>query len=107
MAPPSVASGYIQDGHAHEGRRFDTRLFLRLRTRVTMAVQQRSKPLSIILALKILQFVKQLRRRVKTRVLDGSIAGKDLGVKFSPNVRSLSQINVRGGEESRRLAHRV
>ncbi|KAI2484025.1 hypothetical protein Ptr902_02965 [Pyrenophora tritici-repentis] len=76
-----------------------------------MAMQQNDKPLGIILTWKILQFVRQLRRRVKPRVLDGSITGDHLGIKFAPKVRSLSRrltlIGVRGAKHSQRHAHGI
>ncbi|CAA9959741.1 hypothetical protein PTMSG1_03149 [Pyrenophora teres f. maculata] len=76
-----------------------------------MAMQQTGKPLGIMLTLKILQFVRQLRRRVKPRVLEGSRAGDQLGIKFAPKVRSLSRrltlIGVRGATQSQRHAHGV
>ncbi|KAB2108306.1 hypothetical protein AG0111_0g2923 [Alternaria gaisen] len=76
-----------------------------------MAIQQRSKQTSIILTFRILQFVKQLRRRVKPRVLDGSIDANALGSRLSPSLRSiangLSQISVQDAKQSRRVAHRI
>ncbi|EFQ84960.1 hypothetical protein P3342_005097 [Pyrenophora teres f. teres] len=76
-----------------------------------MAMQQTGKPLGIMLTLKILQFVRQLRRRVKPRVLEGSRAGDQLGITFAPKVRSLSRrltlIGVRGATQSQRHAHGV
>ena len=97
-----------------EGRRFCTRLYLRIRDRqprLTMAMQQNNRPLGIILTLKILQFVRQLRRRVKPRVLDGSITGDGLGIVFTPKVRTLSRrltlIGVRGAKESQRHSQRI
>ncbi|CAN9229855.1 unnamed protein product [Alternaria alternata] len=76
-----------------------------------MAIQQRSKQTSIILTFRILQFVKQLRRRVKPRVLDGSIDANALGSRLSPSLRSiangLSRIGVQDAKQSRRVAHRI
>ncbi|CAN9293774.1 unnamed protein product [Alternaria alternata] len=76
-----------------------------------MAIQQRSKQTSIILTFRILQFVKQLRRRVKPRVLDGSIDANALGSRLSPSLRSiangLSRISVQDAKQSRRVAHRI
>jgi len=78
----------------------------------TMAMQQNNKPLGIILSFKVLQFVRQLRRRVKPRVLDGSIAGHGLGIALTAKVRPLSRrltlIGVRGArEESQRHPQRA
>jgi len=77
-----------------------------------MAMQPNNKPLGILLALAILQCVRQLRRRVKPRVLHGSIAGHGLGIACTPKVRTLSRrltlIGVRGArEESQRHPQRV
>ncbi len=80
-------------------------------SRLAMAIQQRSKQTSIMLTSRILQFVKQLRRRVKPRVLDGSIDASPLGSKLGPSVRSithdLTRISVRDAKQSRRVANRI
>ncbi|KAF1830082.1 hypothetical protein BDW02DRAFT_508425 [Decorospora gaudefroyi] len=54
-----------------------------------MAIQQRTQT-SIMLTFKILQFVKQLRRRVTPRVFDGSIETSNLGVQAPPTLRKIS-----------------
>lgn len=77
-----------------------------------MAIQQRSsstasKQTSIILTFRILQFVKQLRRRVEPRVLDGSIDPDRLGIKLSPCVRSISNGLSRINAQDARQSHRI
>lgn len=76
-----------------------------------MAIQQRNKQTSIILTFRILQFVKQLRRRVKPRVQHGSIDASPLGISLAPSLRSvaqnLSRISVQDAKQSRRVANRI
>jgi hypothetical protein len=80
------------------------------RLRFTMAIQQR-KQTSIILTFRILQFVNQLRRRVKPRVLDGSINASSLGLRIFPalrrNTRRFSRISIRDAKQSRCIAQRI
>ncbi|KAI4674722.1 uncharacterized protein J4E84_010463 [Alternaria hordeiaustralica] len=76
-----------------------------------MAIQQRNKQTSIILTFRILQFVKQLRRRVKPRVQHGSIDASPLGISLAPSLRSVAQnpsrISVQDAKQSRRVANRI
>ena len=78
-----------------------------------MAIQKR-KQSSIILAFKVLQFVNQLRRRVKPRMLD--VPSKHLqpgtGLPrshkgFNLISNELSRISVRDSKQARRVANRV
>ncbi|KAF1846885.1 uncharacterized protein K460DRAFT_278146 [Cucurbitaria berberidis CBS 394.84] len=75
-----------------------------------MAIQQR-KQSSIILTFKVLQFVNQLRRRVKPRRLEASIDPVHLGTDTSLGLNSisngLSRISIKDAKQSRRDAHRV
>ncbi|KAH7371271.1 hypothetical protein BKA66DRAFT_573006 [Pyrenochaeta sp. MPI-SDFR-AT-0127] len=78
-----------------------------------MAVQQR-KQSSLILTFKVLRFVNQLRRRVKPRVPEGSVAPVDLGTEIAPSHQSLgiisnelSRISTRDGKHARRVANGV
>jgi hypothetical protein len=79
-------------------------------SRFTMAIQQR-KQTSIILTFRILQFVKQIRRRVKPRVLDGSIDAINLGNRIFPGFRRISKgwsrISTRDAKQSRCAANRI
>jgi hypothetical protein len=79
------------------------------RLRFTMAIPQR-KQTSIILTFRILQFVKQLRRRVQPRMLDGSIDASNLDNRIFPGIRriskGLSRISI-DAKQSRRVANRI
>lgn len=70
--------------------------------------QQRSKQTSILLTFCILQFVRQLRRRVKPRVREGSIDTRSLGITL-PGVSSAPSpsIKVQDAKQMRRAAHGV
>ena len=78
-----------------------------------MAIQQR-KQTNIILTFKVLQFVNQLRRRVKPRVLEASIDPVHLGTETSLGLEGLrsisnglSRISIQDTKQSRHSAHRV
>jgi hypothetical protein len=75
-----------------------------------MAIQQR-KQSSIILTFKVLQFVRQLRRRVKPRVLEASIDANNLSTRKYPALRTisegLSRISIQDAKHSRRLVNRI
>lgn len=81
---------------------------------VAMAISQR-KHTSILLTFKVLQFVNQLRRRVKPRVCEGSSSDSPtLGTEPALGLRRLrtlstrrSRISIRNARHSRRTANRV
>lgn len=81
-----------------------------------MAISQPKRArASIILALKVLQFVHQLRRRVKPRVSKGLITTVNLGADSTlgrTNLRSISRglaakISIQDAQPPRRVADRV
>ncbi|KAH9877701.1 hypothetical protein J1614_002918 [Plenodomus biglobosus] len=76
-----------------------------------MAIPHDRRRTSIILTFKVLQFVNQLRRRVKPRVSQGTLDSTDLGTETSLGLKSLRSISNGlasiSAKPPRRVAHAV
>lgn len=78
-----------------------------------MAIQQ-PEATNLFLVFRILQYVQQLRRRVKPRVRCGSVLSSQLGTDSFTNARALgkistglSHVSFYGTKQTQRVANRV
>ena len=78
-----------------------------------MAVDQPRRQ-TIFLTFKVLQFVNQLRQRIKRRILQDSVGPGQLGIRLplghkrlGPVNYSLPRINLHDARQSRRVIDRV